>query len=316
MFGLVRTSFILLALVSFCTAQGQSITCYGVNGLAYPTQVQCPESNACCGVGSECLPNKLCKNPDDNDYTFVRGPCLAEPFDESCARICVYNETIEDNYFPRVTRCSDGSMCCSNDPQCCNNKRGRWLDDQGNLLASAPSTTSAQTTTSIASATPTEASTASSELPTSAQASAGTGSIASTTSTTAPSDISAGDASSKDESKSDNGEALALKVGLGLGIPLVAVIAAGAMFCLIWRRRKRAGREHEQTIHGDYQSPPPLWSGYPKGAMARYHTAEMEQRGTTHELQGTSMKNTCDREPGELMGSMVHDGPQPRRSVS
>lgn len=197
-------------------------------------------------------------------------------------------------------------MCCSNDPQCCNNKRGRFLDDEGNLLASAPTTTSTQSTTSVTSTSPTEPSfelTTSTERPSSPLSSVVAASV-----TPIPTDSS----SSKDESDPENGEALALKVGLGLGIPLIAVIVAGAIFILIRKRLNKADNHYEQQIHENYQLPP-IWSGYPKGVEPHYRATELEQRDTTHELQGMSMNRGYDGEPGELMGSTVHNEPKNRR---
>ena len=74
----------------FALVAGDGISCYGVNGIAYTNQQQCPNSHACCGVAAQCMDNRLCKNPEQTDGRLIRGPCLDYPYNfQECGQVCL-----------------------------------------------------------------------------------------------------------------------------------------------------------------------------------------------------------------------------------
>lgn len=125
--------------------------------------------------------------------------------------------------FPRVTLCGDGSLCCDNDPQCCGSGTGIFLDNQGRVAKSAPTTTYSWGPERTAA-------TFRTNLPSSTHKSAS----ASSTPTQAPTQSNASDSSEKDNNQG-------LKIGLGVGIP-VGCIAVGAVAFLLFRRRRKSGQ--------------------------------------------------------------------------
>lgn len=227
----------------------QQDVCWGVDGKQWTGNKRCPNSSACCGENATCMPNRLCRNKGQDENQFVRGPCAVAPYDEKkCAAICVYDE--RNNRFPRVLKCNDGSYCCDFDEGCCNAGRGTFLDRDGNITdnstetsdetSSAPSETAIRSSATLDASTTADSTTASSE--------------ASASETTGPS------AETADDSQ-------VLKIGLGVGIPAAALIAALAAWLCI--RRKRATQKTSQdnttphvdkSIYGDhtdtYHSPP------------------------------------------------------------
>ena len=82
----------LTLILAFATALAQAATCYSFNGDAYPNQVVCPGSSACCNEKATCMGNRLCHNSGHDQDLFVRGTCAEYPYDESkCAAICAYS---------------------------------------------------------------------------------------------------------------------------------------------------------------------------------------------------------------------------------
>ncbi|KAG6063121.1 hypothetical protein E4U32_001633 [Claviceps aff. humidiphila group G2b] len=146
--------------------------------------------------------------------------------------------------FPHVIVCLDGSYCCDTDgPQCCAEKRGVFLDVTGNIAKVAASTmlswgpertssgyqtADTSDTDSAASATPPPESEATSASP--REAATGTG----------PS-RDPGTSSTPSTGESDN---TALKIGVGVGVPL-GVLALGACAALIVVLRRSRRRRSE-----------------------------------------------------------------------
>src|ERR1700712_3280621 len=97
MYSLAREVWVyhLLLPLFYCSTLAENvtkITCYGVNGLAYPNQFQCSNSHMCCGAGTGtlCLDNRLCQQTDG---TLIRGPCSDQDYNVAeCAQVCVYSE--------------------------------------------------------------------------------------------------------------------------------------------------------------------------------------------------------------------------------
>ncbi|KAG5951744.1 hypothetical protein E4U57_006733 [Claviceps arundinis] len=214
------------------------IHCYAYNGSSWARNTRCPGSDACCGADSTCYSNRLCKKPKDN--YFVRGPCAVKSWRSGqCAQICQEDEGAHG--FPHVIVCLDGSYCCDTDgPQCCAEKRGVFLDVTGNIAKVAASTmlswgpertssgyqtADTSDTDSAASATPPPDSEATSASP--REAATGTG----------PS-RDPGTSSTPSTGESDN---TALKIGVGVGIPLgaLALGACAALIVVLRRSRRR-----------------------------------------------------------------------------
>ncbi|KAM0279203.1 hypothetical protein ACHAQH_004748 [Verticillium albo-atrum] len=257
-------------------SQGNNITCYGVGGKEYANNYKCPGSNACCGSLDQCLPNRLCKSSGLSDDIFIRGPCSTDPYDEKeCAKICVYNERESSKgRFPQVTICEDGSFCCNNDAQCCERGRGTFLDERGNIIDGPESSSSSR-----------------SSAPTSAAA-------ASTAANGSPPSETTG--GSKPQS-SGSDDSLGLKVGLGLGIPLVAIVSGLGVWFFLTRRRRRERLDTvevgeaapcakgESTLGSTYV---PSHGPTPQGSpfSGQYQVSEMDLAPrNVHELEGTTL---------------------------
>ncbi|KAH6997569.1 hypothetical protein BKA56DRAFT_565619 [Ilyonectria sp. MPI-CAGE-AT-0026] len=222
----------------------KTITCYGYGGLAYPNNTRCPGSNACCGVDATCLSNRLCHKPNDGASTFLRGPCAIDPYDSgTCAQICLYNETT--GILPRVNACSDGSLCCDDDSHCCDNGNGIFLDNDGQVADSAPSTTYSYgpERTAATFRTKEETTTSSTTVATSSTTVATSSTVATTSaseSTTTASVATSTSSSAAEESSSagDTNNTSSLAIGLGVGIP-VAAVAAGLLGAWFWWRNRK-----------------------------------------------------------------------------
>ncbi|KAK2060080.1 hypothetical protein LY76DRAFT_426746 [Colletotrichum caudatum] len=291
-----------LILISICflflfTRQSQGVNCYSYSGLAWPDQQVCPGSNACCGVKDKCMPNRMCKSPDIRDDILVRGPCLSSPWDrKDCAQICVFNETnfntgFNDYVFPRVEVCDKNTYCCrqGSDP-CCDSSLGKvYLDDDGVLLSAAPTQT---TVSSVASSSETIFATttsASTQDPTSASSPSASAAITG--------------------SEAGTNEALALKVGLGVGIPFAATVVGLATWLLCRKRRNKNGNAYEQS------APTPHYTGeghdgYVKGSAfgrspyTSYRGPSPAGLNEMHEMPARPDER-WDGTPRELLGSEV-----------
>ncbi|TLD11785.1 hypothetical protein PspLS_11659 [Pyricularia sp. CBS 133598] len=309
-------------------AASQSIPCFGVNGLLYPEQAKCPGSNACCGVGAICLPNRLCKNPNDNEGLFVRGPCLPQPFDEDCPKI---SEAGANNVFPRVTVCADGSLCCNNDPQCCSKGNGRWLGGRGNLLSSPPSLSSASSVVSTTSSASGPLSSSQGNQANTNGASPRADSSSTTTlaaSSTATTTSTAGEDTAAPRQRTtgsdSDAETLALKVGLGIGIPFAAAIAAFAVWYCFWQRRRKStkaakiAQQQQQMLPASNYSLMPGSSNLAKDSpVAHYQDMSYSPQSTLHPADaskefdahprfrhgGSELQSSYDMSPRELEGS-------------
>lgn len=305
-----------LILISFCflvlfTANVEGTTCYSYSGFAWPDQQLCPGSDACCGIQDTCMPNRLCKSPNNRDNILVRGPCRSTPWDRSdCAQICAFNETtlntgFADNVFPRVEICDSNTYCCrEGTASCCDSSIGKvYLDENGILLSEAPIKTSS---TNIASST---------EMTTSTTASSSSTVFATTTSAPDQDPAStnlASEPTAADESNSGSNEALALKVGLGVGIPFAAIVAALATWLVYRKRRNKSSDASDPLATTTY----PYYeghTGYAKSSTYRtsphtaYRSSSPPGRNEMHEMP-TRPDEGWDGNPRELMGSEVRDG--------
>ncbi|RFN43901.1 hypothetical protein FIE12Z_11861 [Fusarium flagelliforme] len=206
---ILSASFFLLTHVF--AQDNNNRTCWGVDGQPWEENRKCPGSSACCGPDAECMPNRLCQRKGQAKNMFVRGPCAAAPWDmKECAVICVTEE--ENNRFPRVEQCEDGSYCCvDKNKRCCAEGRGYFLDDEGNLALG--NSTESETTTS--------------SLPTT------TSSEAVSTSTQEPEPTQSSNNSTEEQ---DDGQAM--KIGLGVGIPAAIAIVAVSAWLFLRRRNK------------------------------------------------------------------------------
>ncbi|KAE8447841.1 hypothetical protein EG329_010070 [Mollisiaceae sp. DMI_Dod_QoI] len=203
-----------------------AVTCFGFAGTAYPDNVICPGSQACCGVNATCLSNRLCHNPGQNNSTFVRGPCAVSPYDpNTCAEICLYNETT--GFLPRATICEDGRYCCDDLPNCCEAHEGVFLDNTGDIVITLPISNSI---TSLASS-PTLSPSSTTSSPTSDSSTQTNGSSAKTSAADSS-------ASSSTITSSSSGLSSGAKVGLGVGISVGAIVLIG-LAIIIWYQRQR-----------------------------------------------------------------------------
>jgi hypothetical protein len=108
-----------------------------------------------------------------------------------------------------VNICSDGSYCCDNDPNCCANHSGVILNNNGVAIGFANATLTSSTQSATSSA---------------------TSSLSSVSNTASP-------------SPSNHTDSVA--IGLGVTLPIVALVALTAAFFFFRRRRQRAAANHE-----------------------------------------------------------------------
>ncbi|KAF5008000.1 hypothetical protein FDECE_5684 [Fusarium decemcellulare] len=212
----------------------QDGTCWGVDNKPWTGNKKCPGSSACCGTDATCMPNRLCKNPGAPKDEFVRGPCAIAPYNKSkCAAICVYVAGTEESNgrFPRVKKCDDGSFCCDNDSECCKAGRGLFLSDEGDIIDD-PSQTTASPSTSTKSE---------SEQGTQTSKPAKTTSDGPQSST----DIAAEATESADTSSSSS-DNQGVKIGLGVGIPVAAIVAGLGAWFFFRNRRRQTGEGPEK----------------------------------------------------------------------
>ncbi|KAF4463022.1 hypothetical protein FALBO_10161 [Fusarium albosuccineum] len=240
---------IVIGLSMLLPAAAQQGVCWGVDGKQWTNNKKCPGSSACCGEGAICMSNRLCKNKGQGENEFVRGPCAVAPYDKKkCAAICIYEE--RNNRFPRVKRCDDGSYCCSNDdPGCCDGKRGTFLDSRGNIEAEEDFTT---TTSS-------EATTTSFAPETSSTTSSTTATTTSFSEPSATSDETAKETNDPDAETTDNSHGM--KIGLGVGIPAAAIIAALSVWLFLGERQSPSRKD---PVNSNWSTPAPHFG-------AQYH---------------------------------------------
>lgn len=146
---------------------------------------------------------------------------------------------------PRVRTCGDGSLCCDNDPQCCDGGgNGVFLDNKGQIADSAPSTTFSYGPERTAATFRTDRTTSTSAT--------------SATSTSAPKTTEASQetGTNGDDGDDDGGNDNAVKIGVGVAVPVAVLLIAGAGF-FFWRRRK-ANNTPTNSV-GDY-----TYGGIPK----------------------------------------------------
>lgn len=188
--------------------------------------------------------------------------------------------------FPRVTPCSDGSLCCNNDPQCCQDGKGIFLDEGGERIsarATAATTSYPPLSGSLVrfTQTPSTISASISSMSTLLSPST-TESLPPTISPTETPAFSSGSENS-----------MGLKVGLGLGIPLAVLITACAVYFLLRMRRDRRDDVAPALFQPD-SAPTYVYSAYhgvPKPSRYPGHPAELmeqsaaEMSGHPHELR-------------------------------
>ncbi|KAL2019029.1 hypothetical protein VTK56DRAFT_10133 [Thermocarpiscus australiensis] len=217
------------------------IDCYRFDGVVSPNNTRCPNSNACCGPRATCLSNRLCANPGDGPNLWVRGPCAVKGWDDSCAQVCLYNET-RGGIFPRVVSCADGSLCCDEDPQCCQDGRGVFLDESGNRAsarATAATTSYPPVSDGLGRFTLTPSTSVVST--TTAGFTSSTSSLSISSTPSRPDSAATSSTSPVVGAPSGSDDSIALKVGLGLGIPLAVLLTACLVYCLRrwWRGTTR-----------------------------------------------------------------------------
>ncbi|KAK4231605.1 hypothetical protein QBC38DRAFT_533578 [Podospora fimiseda] len=229
-------------------------TCFRLDGQPMVNNRKCPGSNACCGETATCLSNRLCHNEGDPPDLFVRGPCLIKGWNGSndCAQICLFNETAT-NRMPRVTQCSDGSLCCDDNKNCCAEKKGIFLDPNG-MRVSARATGATLSFPPGVSTTSSSSSSSTTTLTTTLSLSTLTTETTSSSTTTRTtldgSQFSSSSTSVPITGTSSDSDTVGLKVGLGLGIPLAVLISGLLVYCFFKKRNAAARAE----TAGDYQS--------------------------------------------------------------
>ncbi|KAK0370748.1 hypothetical protein CLIM01_11906 [Colletotrichum limetticola] len=299
--GMLSSFFCVLFLFA---SLGQSIDCYNYKGIVWSNQTQCEGSDACCSAGDKCLPNRLCQSAKSAKNILIRGTCLDHPWSTNCAQICAFEESnvntgLTDGVFPRVEICdeSTGKYCCRDGENgCCDSPlRVYYLDTNGTLLESAPTSTTSSSTAVV-----TTTSSSNPATTPSSPATTTSGTLASSTSTADP-------------APSDS-ESLALKVGLGVGIPLAAVVAALGTWILLRRKKhdkKNNVPEPVTNIPSAYHEPQ---ERYATKAPVYQHRREPSYRDpspdTRYEMH--EMGSGWDDSPRELMGSEVRETRQQR----
>ncbi|KAK4457122.1 hypothetical protein QBC42DRAFT_350718 [Cladorrhinum samala] len=245
-------------LLSVFVPAAKAETCWGFDGRQMVNNRVCPGSKSCCGESATCLSNRLCHNDGDPANLWIRGPCFTKGWNETsaeCPQICAYSET-ETNRMPRVTMCSDGSLCCDNEKNCCAQGKGIFLDESGNRVfarATGATTSYPPDTSSTSSRTATSSTSAASTGTTTTGAASASGTQTSSDpngaggfTATGFGPSSTAQATTDSSSSSSDSDTVGLKVGLGLGIPL-AVLISGLLVFLFLRKRNAAAR---QAGHG------------------------------------------------------------------
>ncbi|CEI60437.1 hypothetical protein FVEN_g6572 [Fusarium venenatum] len=247
--------------------------CWGVNGKQWTDNMKCPGSSACCGPDATCMPNRLCQRKGQAKNQFIRGPCAVAPYDrKKCAIICIREET--NDRFPRVEQCDDGSYCCDYDSGCCAGGRGVFLAEDGSIEDNSTSTTSeissafsTSTILSTFSTFSTEFSTTSSEPTTSSTEEA-------------------------DTETDSGGTSQGVTIGLGVGIPIAAIIAAVSTWLFLRRRSKK-------------QNPPPSYPVTSKMYEQSDNKTWIPQELDGHDAMGEMNHGRSAKIPGtpqELQG--------------
>ncbi|KAH7402530.1 hypothetical protein BKA66DRAFT_577790 [Pyrenochaeta sp. MPI-SDFR-AT-0127] len=233
----------LLIGLSTIFALGSTVfaACYFPNGGEVDSDTACDPNaieSACCYVNQACLSNGLCvSDPHDPVKARLhRGTCTDKAWRSgNCPRQCL---DINNNGVP-VYSCNSTSVdsyCCYDNCECATPFEvfsfNQSPADVYTVTIIGESYTQTHISTTATSAT---SSSASGSAPTSASIAVD---VASST-------ISASTTSTAPESTSQNSlNTTALGAGLGVGIPILAVLLVGAFF--LWRRKKAASVRDEK----------------------------------------------------------------------
>lgn len=149
---------------------------------------------------------------------------------------------------PRVTPCSDGSLCCDDDDHCCDDGNGVFLDNEGQIADSAPSTTYSYgpERTAATFRTSGESTTMSVSKTTSK------------TSTTVAAETTSSAAAATSSSSDDGGSnSTGMAVGLGVGLSVASLVIGGLFFIFWWKRRSARKAEAASTkeLQGEFAAP-------------------------------------------------------------
>ncbi|KAF7195152.1 hypothetical protein HII31_03358 [Pseudocercospora fuligena] len=254
----IRAAAGILLWLHFILEPASAQNCYYPNGDVSTTDAACSSSgdSACCPNNWECLSNGICYDPT-NEY-FNRNTCTDQSWESSdCPQYCTANNTAAGN--EALKQCDDGSWCCDGDRihmDCCTMDDPAVIDVPGwttvTKITSVPSptsvaskTSSSSTTSSSSSSTTTTSSTSdsSSTADSSSTTTEATASDSTSDGPTTSSASAAATSSSTDPAASSNGSSSKnLAIGLGVGIPLLA-LAAGLGALLLWSRKKKAKQE-------------------------------------------------------------------------
>jgi hypothetical protein len=153
---------------------------------------------------------------------------------------------------PRVTPCSDGSLCCDDDDHCCDDGNGIFLDNDGEIADSAPSTTYSYGPERTAATFRTNRGSTSTTASSTSGSSTGSALADATTS------AAAAETSSDSDGDSSNG----LAIGLGVGLPVAALIAGGLFFIFWWKRRNARKSQSEAAKELQAESAAPKTEYY------------------------------------------------------
>jgi hypothetical protein len=265
------TLFLLLFLVQLSRAANAK-ACYFPDKSVAENDTACTSDTVsiCCQAGATCLDNGLCFDPDGSAVGgYIRGSCTDKTWaSSSCPQYCTYGESsrkLQVRNRKLITAVTDnataglynslsdaGVVSCGNDGFCCESDPLAKCDCQtGDGIFTISGDLKPFTTIFSSASTKSSAKTTSTKVATTTTSGAGT-TLSKTTST---SSASSSPTNTSSPASSNN---TALKVGLGVGLPLgCALVGVLGVLSYFLRRRQRQQKAAAEPDPSSVQFIPP-----------------------------------------------------------
>ena len=211
--------------------------------------------------------------------------------------------------FPRVIVCADGSLCCNDDEQCCAKGNGVFIDNDGRLADIAPETTYSYGPDRTVSG-----------YRTNTHSTSTTSVTSETTSAAAETTSASNDKSNDGDDDGDSGDdGQGLKIGLGVGIPVAALLVAALVGFFFWRRR-RASKKNMENQPAEFdgtgvvpQTHQPMnqVGEYYKPQEPAYGPAAELDSGGQHSMQASELDSSWSGRPASGYDSRTHASMSP-----